>query len=83
VESARALERVPVLAQAQARVRALEPVPVPVLARASGPGSERAPALGTEPWAMERSGRVRRFHKLPWRGPMPPGIPLIAKSLER
>jgi len=63
VESARALERVPVLAQAQARVRALEPVPV--LARASGPGSERAPALGTEPWAMERSGRVRRFHKLP------------------
>jgi len=79
VESARALEPGPV--RAQARVRALEPVPV--LARASGTGSERAPGLGTEPWAMELSGRVRRFHKLPWRGPLPPGIPLIAKPLER
>jgi len=76
---ARVRVRVRVRAQARVRVRAQARVPV----RAQASGSERAPVLGTEPWAMELSGRVRRFHKLPWRGPLPPGIPLIAKPLER
>ena len=69
------------------RARGLAPVPVPgparALERALAQASGQARALATASWVMERSGRVRRFHKLPLPGPKPRGIPLIAKCVER
>jgi len=74
------------------RAPELEParVPEPELVPALEPGRVRARAPGRVPelelgqsWGKERSGWVRHFHKLPLRGPRPPEMPLIAKSLER
>jgi hypothetical protein len=48
--------------QALVLVRAQERVPERAQALGLGPVQELAPATA---WAMEQSGRVRRFHNLP------------------